>query len=104
MAPANRRRVARRMPTCEVNRRAAEVARSVAEPRGLLVAGDLGPTGELLAPLGTMTPEEARAIFAEVGSSKKAPVTPSTTVSRYPPSRRATVGTPKAAASSGERP
>jgi 5-methyltetrahydrofolate--homocysteine methyltransferase len=49
----------------EVNRNAARVARSVAEPRGLLVAGDLGPTGELLAPLGTMTPEEAQAIFAE---------------------------------------
>ncbi|MDT0186213.1 homocysteine S-methyltransferase family protein [Microbacterium sp. ARD31] len=49
----------------EVNRNAARVARSVAEPHGLLVAGDLGPTGELLAPLGTMTPEEAQAIFAE---------------------------------------
>ncbi len=49
----------------EVNRNAARVARSVAEPRGLLVAGDLGPTGELLAPLGAMTPEEAQAIFAE---------------------------------------
>ncbi len=49
----------------EVNRLAAQVARSVAEPRGLLVAGDLGPTGELLSPLGTMTSEEAQAIFAE---------------------------------------
>jgi 5-methyltetrahydrofolate--homocysteine methyltransferase len=35
----------------EVNRRAAEIARSVADEHGLLVAGDLGPTGELLAPL-----------------------------------------------------
>jgi len=49
----------------EVNRNAAQIARSVADERGLLVAGDLGPTGELLAPLGTMTPEEARALFAE---------------------------------------
>jgi 5-methyltetrahydrofolate--homocysteine methyltransferase len=49
----------------EVNRRAAQIARSVADERGLLVAGDLGPTGELLAPLGTMTPEKAQAIFAE---------------------------------------
>jgi 5-methyltetrahydrofolate--homocysteine methyltransferase len=49
----------------EVNRNAARIARSVAEPLGLLVAGDLGPTGELLAPLGTMTSEEAQAIFAE---------------------------------------
>lgn len=49
----------------EVNRNAAQIARSVADPRGLLVAGDLGPTGELLAPLGAMSPEEAQAIFAE---------------------------------------
>ena len=49
----------------EVNRTAAQLARSVAEERGLLVAGDLGPTGELLAPLGTMTREEAQALFAE---------------------------------------
>jgi methionine synthase I (cobalamin-dependent) len=49
----------------EVNRNAARIARSVADERGLLVAGDLGPTGELLAPLGTLTPEEAQALFAE---------------------------------------
>jgi 5-methyltetrahydrofolate--homocysteine methyltransferase len=49
----------------EVNRNAAQIARSVADERGLLVAGDLGPTGELLAPLGTMTPEDAQALFAE---------------------------------------
>ena len=33
----------------EVNRAAAQIARSVAAEHGLLVAGDLGPTGELLA-------------------------------------------------------
>jgi 5-methyltetrahydrofolate--homocysteine methyltransferase len=49
----------------EVNRTAARLARSVADEHGLLVAGDLGPTGELLAPLGTMTPEDAQALFAE---------------------------------------
>lgn len=49
----------------EVNRNAAEVARSVADGRGILVAGDLGPTGELLAPLGAMSAEEAQALFAE---------------------------------------
>jgi methionine synthase I (cobalamin-dependent) len=49
----------------EVNRSAAQIARSVADERGLLVAGDLGPTGELLAPLGTMTHEEAHELFAE---------------------------------------
>ena len=49
----------------EVNRTAAQLARSVADERGLLVAGDLGPTGELLAPLGTMTRVEAQELFAE---------------------------------------
>lgn len=49
----------------EVNRNAAQVARSVADGRGILVAGDLGPTGELLAPLGAMSAEEAQALFAE---------------------------------------
>ncbi|HYJ26561.1 MAG TPA: homocysteine S-methyltransferase family protein [Nocardioides sp.] len=49
----------------EVNRSAARIARSVADERGLLVAGDLGPTGELLAPLGTLTSQEAQALFAE---------------------------------------
>ena len=49
----------------EVNRNAAQIARSVADERGLLVAGDLGPTGELLAPLGSMTLEDAQALFAE---------------------------------------
>jgi 5-methyltetrahydrofolate--homocysteine methyltransferase len=49
----------------EVNRVAARLARSVADERGLLVAGDLGPTGELLAPLGTLTSEEAQELFAE---------------------------------------
>jgi 5-methyltetrahydrofolate--homocysteine methyltransferase len=49
----------------EVNRAAARIARSVAEAHGALVAGDLGPTGELLSPLGTMEPAEAQEIFAE---------------------------------------
>ena len=50
----------------EVNRNAAQIARSVADEHpGVLVAGDLGPTGELMAPLGTMTPEEAQAFYAD---------------------------------------
>lgn len=49
----------------ELNRAAAAVAREVADEHGILVAGDLGPTGELLAPLGTMSPEEAQALFEE---------------------------------------
>jgi 5-methyltetrahydrofolate--homocysteine methyltransferase len=49
----------------ELNRAAAEIARAVADDHGALVAGDLGPTGELLAPLGTMDAEQATEIFAE---------------------------------------
>ena len=49
----------------ELNRAAAAVAREVADEHGILVAGDLGPTGELLAPLGTMSPEEAQDLFEE---------------------------------------
>jgi 5-methyltetrahydrofolate--homocysteine methyltransferase len=49
----------------ELNQAGAEIAARVARRHGVLVAGDLGPTGELLAPLGTMEPDEARAIFEE---------------------------------------
>ncbi|HSS68272.1 MAG TPA: homocysteine S-methyltransferase family protein [Nocardioidaceae bacterium] len=49
----------------ELNRAAAEIARSVAAEHGALVAGDLGPTGELLSPLGTLDPADAQAIFEE---------------------------------------
>jgi 5-methyltetrahydrofolate--homocysteine methyltransferase len=49
----------------DVNRTAARIARSVADDRGLLVAGDLGPTGELLAPLGSLTREDVQELFAE---------------------------------------
>jgi len=47
-----------------VNRNAAQIARAVADEHGLLVAGDVGPTGELLSPLGTMTSAEAQELFA----------------------------------------
>src|SRR3712207_3510187 len=49
----------------ELNRAAAELARSVADAHGVLVAGDLGPTGELMAPLGSMDAAEATGYFAE---------------------------------------
>lgn len=49
----------------EVNQAGARLAHEVAQPRGLLVAGDLGPTGELLAPLGTLLEAEATELFAE---------------------------------------
>lgn len=49
----------------ELNRAAARLARQVADEHGALVAGDLGPTGELLAPLGSMDADEAVALFGE---------------------------------------
>jgi len=49
----------------ELNRAAASLARDVADRHGVLVAGDLGPTGELLEPLGTMTPAQAQELFEE---------------------------------------
>jgi methionine synthase I (cobalamin-dependent) len=51
----------------ELNKAAAQNARAVADaaPRLVLVAGSMGPTGELLVPMGTMTFEDAKAAFAE---------------------------------------
>ena len=51
----------------EINRRAAELARAVADRAGrpVVVAGSMGPTGELLAPLGPLDPEAASAMFEE---------------------------------------
>jgi 5-methyltetrahydrofolate--homocysteine methyltransferase len=49
----------------ELNEAGARIATSVARRYGALVAGDLGPTGELLSPLGTMEPDDARALFEE---------------------------------------
>ncbi len=48
----------------ELNEAGARLARQVADDYGALVAGDLGPTGELMEPLGTMDAAEARSIFA----------------------------------------
>jgi methionine synthase I (cobalamin-dependent) len=48
----------------EINSAAAAIARAVADRHGILVAGDLGPTGELLEPLGTLTPDGAQELFA----------------------------------------
>lgn len=51
----------------ELNRKAAEVARAVAEKAGrkVIVAGSVGPTGELLIPLGAMSYDEAVEAFVE---------------------------------------
>ena len=49
----------------DLNRAGAALATAVARRYGVLVAGDLGPTGELLAPLGAMGPAEAQGLFEE---------------------------------------
>jgi 5-methyltetrahydrofolate--homocysteine methyltransferase len=49
----------------ELNRAGAAGATEVARRHGILVAGDLGPTGELLSPLGTMEPDQAQELFAD---------------------------------------
>ncbi len=51
----------------ELNRTGAVILRAEAEAfgNGALVAGDIGPSGEILAPLGTLEFEEAVAGFAE---------------------------------------
>ncbi len=49
----------------ELNRAGAAIATEVARRHGVLVAGGLGPTGELLSPLGTLEPDDARLLFAE---------------------------------------
>ena len=51
----------------ELNKRAAEIARAVADKAGrkVIVAGSVGPTGELLVPLGALTYDEAVNAFAE---------------------------------------
>jgi 5-methyltetrahydrofolate--homocysteine methyltransferase len=52
----------------EINRRAAELAREAAgEDR--YVGGDIGPTGEMMAPLGRLTFESAVEMFAEQASA-----------------------------------
>jgi 5-methyltetrahydrofolate--homocysteine methyltransferase len=51
----------------ELNKRAAQIARGVADKAGrkVIVAGSVGPTGELLEPLGALTYDEAVDAFAE---------------------------------------
>ncbi|MFN0283202.1 MAG: homocysteine S-methyltransferase family protein [Kineosporiaceae bacterium] len=49
----------------ELSAAGARVAREAAAPYGALVAGGLGPTGELLEPLGTLTPDAAEELFGE---------------------------------------
>jgi 5-methyltetrahydrofolate--homocysteine methyltransferase len=57
-----------------LNKKAAEIARSVADKAGrkVIVAGSVGPTGELLIPLGALSYDEAVAAFAEQMEGLKA--------------------------------
>lgn len=58
----------------ELNKRAAEIARAVADKAGrkVIVAGSVGPTGELLVPLGAMTYDDAVDAFADQIAGLKA--------------------------------
>ncbi|MBS3649576.1 betaine--homocysteine S-methyltransferase [Pseudaminobacter sp. 19-2017] len=51
----------------ELNKKAAEIAHSVADKAGrkVIVAGSIGPTGELLEPLGALTYDQAVEAFRE---------------------------------------
>ncbi len=50
----------------EINLRAAELARQAArERKGVLVAGSIGPLGQILKPYGPMAPEVAQSAFTE---------------------------------------
>lgn len=51
----------------ELNKRAAELAREVADAAGrpVIVAGSVGPTGEIFEPVGTLSQEDAVSAFEE---------------------------------------
>lgn len=58
----------------ELNRVAAELGRAVADKAGrtVVVAGSMGPTGEIFEPMGTMTHAVAVEIFHEQAEALKA--------------------------------
>lgn len=57
----------------ELNMAAAQLAKKATENVGkpVAVAGSIGPTGEMLMPLGLLTPEEATEVFAEQAQALK---------------------------------
>lgn len=57
----------------ELNRAAARLAREAAAAarRAVVVAGSMGPTGEIMAPIGRLTEAEAAAIFTEQAEGLK---------------------------------
>ena len=58
----------------ELNKAAAELGRDVADASGrtIVVAGSVGPTGEIMAPMGTLTHEIAVEMFHEQAEGLKA--------------------------------
>jgi 5-methyltetrahydrofolate--homocysteine methyltransferase len=58
----------------DLNRIAAEIGREVADASGrsVVVAGSVGPTGEIMSPLGTLTHERAVEMFHEQAEGLKA--------------------------------
>jgi 5-methyltetrahydrofolate--homocysteine methyltransferase len=58
----------------ELNRAAAEIGREVADGAGrkVIVAGSMGPTGEIMAPMGALTHELAVELFHEQAEGLKA--------------------------------
>lgn len=57
----------------EINRVAAELGREVADKAGrpVIVAGSIGPTGEIMAPMGALTPARAVEMFHEQAEGLK---------------------------------
>jgi len=50
----------------ELNKAGAEIARKVADRHpGVFVMGDIGPSGDLMEPMGTLTLESGKELFAE---------------------------------------
>jgi 5-methyltetrahydrofolate--homocysteine methyltransferase len=49
----------------ELNAAGARLAREVADDAGILVAGSMGPSGDLIEPVGELGMVDARALFAE---------------------------------------
>lgn len=49
----------------ELNRAGVQLAKQAAAPAGVLVAGSIGPSGELIEPVGPLSMADAEAMFAE---------------------------------------
>jgi methionine synthase I (cobalamin-dependent) len=67
-----------------INRRAAEIARRVADAadRPVIVAGSMGPTGEIFAPIGSLSHADGVAAFAEQALALKDQAAPTCCGSR----------------------